>query len=87
MTVKNLQRGLFFIDAAVMMQLRVGSGTSRDDNMFIYILILSGVLAVNANIRIYRQYTTEEGHGSVRKLWSFYWIKVSQLRCVFVFCL
>ena len=39
-----------------------------------------------------RQYTTEEGHRSVRKLWSFfnivfYWINVSQLRAKFVFCL
>ena len=38
-------------------------------------------------IRIYRQYTTEEGHRSVRIPWSFYWIKVSQLRFIFVFCL
>ena len=42
------------------------------------------------NIRIYRQYTTEERHRSVRMLWSFnnivlYWIKVSQLRFIFVF--
>ena len=38
-------------------------------------------------IRIYRQYTTEEGFKSTRKHWSFYWIKVSQLRYIFVFCL
>ena len=33
-------------------------------------------------ICIYRQYTTEEEHRSVRKLWSFYWIKASQLRFI-----
>ena len=26
-----------------------------------------------------------DGHRSVQKLWSFYWIKVSQLRFIFVF--
>ena len=38
-------------------------------------------------IRIYRQYATEEGYRSVRKLWSFYWIKVSQLCFMSAFCL
>ena len=32
------------------------------------------------SIRIYRQYTTEEGHRSVRKLWSFYY-RFIELKC------
>ena len=32
-------------------------------------------------------FTIEEGHRSVQKPWSFYWIKVSQLRFLFVFCI
>ena len=39
------------------------------------------------SIRIYRQYITGEGHRSVRKLWSFYCINVSQLRFIYVLCL
>ena len=50
------------------------STTSNDFELYIYRYIYT-----------YRQYTTEEGHMSVRKPWSFYWIKVSQLRFIFVF--
>ena len=47
---------------------------------FIYIYMCTGgKCEFTFTFRIHRQYTIEEGHRSVRKLWSFYWIKVSQV--------
>ena len=37
-----------------------------------------------SSVVYWRQYTTEEGHRSVRQLWSFYCIKMSQLRFILV---
>ena len=52
----------------------------------IYICFIIRGNATYEGFRVfYRQYTTEEGHWSIQKLWSFYWIKVSQLRFIFVF--
>ena len=39
----------------------------------LYICICNKKVSCVFSIRIYRQYTTEEGRRSVRKLWSFYY--------------
>ena len=51
--------------------------------VFIARMYVRIIAKVDANV--YRHYTTEEGRMTVPKLWSFYWIKVSLLRFIFVY--
>ena len=48
--------------------------------IYIYSIIRDNVTYESFRVLDYLQYTTEEGHRSVRKLWSFYYRFIA-LRC------